>query len=216
MNNRKLLLIVIFLITFISLFSQDNQTENIKSSGFSYHGFSGGMFIHGGYAKGKVFDVEFPTGVIKQVEATGPVFGLGGNLGFYFGKHWRFGGEGYVTNTYYDNESRFRIGWGGVLAEFLIPCKKFIPYIGLTIGGGKYTNSYFPVKPNGTLATISAIYHQQSIFILTPYMGLEYAITEKLHFRFRMDYLTAPVAMIKESDFGTGIRFYAGILFCKW
>ena len=173
------------------------------------------MLIHSGYSTGKTFQVEIDNGHFRNIAATGAVFGLGGNLGFHFGHHIRFGGEGYVTNTYYENGSRFRIGWGGLFTEYMYRLKSVIPYIGLTIGGGKFTNMYFPEKPSGNFTTSPVLYKKKSIFILTPYIGTEYVLTQKLHLRFRVDYLIAPVAMINEPDFSTGIRFYLGISFCK-
>lgn len=213
--NHQVTSISIFLLFILnSVFSQET-TLNESQKTFSYKGFSGGMFIHSGYSIGKTFQVKIADNSYINTAATGGIFGLGGNLGFHFGKNMRFGGEGYVTNTYYENGSRFRIGWGGLFAEYMYRIKRLIPYIGVTIGGGKFTNTYFPEEPSGDLSTTPVVYKKKGIFIITPYIGAEYVLTEKLHIRIRFDYLFAPTAMIKEPDFSTGVRFYVGLLFCK-
>jgi len=214
MNYQVTTILIFLLLLFNPLFSQE-PTPKTSQNKFSYKGFSGGMFIHSGYSVGKTFQVKISDNTFRNVAATGGIFGLGGNLGFHFGKHMRFGGEGYVSNTYYENGSRFRIGWGGIFAEYMFHFKKIIPFAGVTIGGGKFTNTYFPEKPFDDLTTSSVVYKKKGIFIITPFIGTEFILTEKLHLRFRIDYLFAPAAMIKEPDFSTGARFYLGVLFCK-
>ena len=54
------------------------------------------------------------------------------------GDHVRLGGEGYVSTLLQKrNGSYVRMGWGGVVADFYWPIKRWSPYAGVCIGGGK-------------------------------------------------------------------------------
>jgi hypothetical protein len=171
-----------------------------------YQGFDGGMMLHTGYLQTNIA----PLG---NYRAEGAPFGIGGVARIHLGKHWRVGGEGYIsTLSQLNNGSYIKCGWGGVLADFYWIFGRFQPYVGLTIGGGALTHYLMFEEPASPWAPVGKTYfEEQSFMAIDPFVGCEFALTSVLHLNLKMDYLCAigPAA----ATMPTGPRIYFGILF---
>lgn len=206
-KNKKIIFVVFFNLM---LFSSLVASEKIKN--FAYHGFSGGMFLHAGYIKGKSFTTYFPQNdLISTQQVKGLTLGIGGKLALHFGEHWRFGVEGYASGARYgNNRSAFRIGWGGLLAEYTYRFNRFIPFVGLTVGGGGAKNMILLEATRHDFVSLPVIYREYGFPIINPALGCEYLLTSKLKLVLKADYMLSPT---KEVDFATGVRVYIGVLF---
>ncbi|MBQ1209304.1 MAG: DUF4491 family protein [Bacteroidales bacterium] len=171
-----------------------------------YQGFDGGMMLHTGYLQTNIA----PLG---NYRADGAPFGIGGVARIHLGKHWRVGGEGYIsTLSQLNNGSYIECGWGGVLADFYWIFGRFQPYVGLTIGGGALTHYLMFEEPASPWAPVGKTYFEEQGFMaIDPFVGCEFALTSVLHLNLKMDYLCAigPAA----ATMPTGPRVYFGILF---
>ena len=54
-------------------------------------------------------------------------------------------------------------------------------------------------------------FHKQGFFYVTPYVGCDYCVTQKLHLTFRLDYMLA--VHRSELIMPTGPRLYFGLMF---
>ena len=185
--------------------AQESEESAQERKGI-YQGFDGGMMLHTGYLQTNIA----PLG---NYCAEGVPFGIGGVARIHLGKHWRVGGEGYIsTLSQLNNGSYIECGWGGVLADFYWIFGRFQPYVGLTIGGGALTHYLMFEEPASPWAPVGKTYfEEQSFMAIDPFVGCEFALTSVLHLNLKMDYLCAigPAA----ATMPTGPRVYFGILF---
>ena len=173
-------------------------------------GFSGGMMIHTGYQ----FGGDNPYGL----NINSATFGLGGCAKLHFTKHFRAGFEGYFSNAPVRNGvksgSHNKVFWTGALADWFWHTGNFIPYVGITLGGGMETSFYmFEGNKHDWRPEGNAILHKQPFLAIDPYVGVEYAVGEALRLTLKGDWLTA----INSEGLNrpTGPRVYFGVIFAR-
>lgn len=206
--------IILALLTF-SLFSPAAFADEKDKSPFAYSGFSGGMMLHTGYVSAGKVCFDGAAGGSSAIDMSGMPYGIGGAVKINFGKYLRIGSEGYVsTLNYAENHSYESIGWGGILADGVLPLGKFLPFIGVTVGGGGVKN--ITVLENTTddflLDDRTTSYRHYSFAALDPFIGVEYALTERIHLVLKADFLMN--LSTPQTDFVQGPRIYAGFMFC--
>ena len=180
---KKSALILLLLIFAISLKAQKKQL------------FDGGMMVHTGYLFDNIPALDY--------KASGMSFGLGGVL--------RLGGEGYVsTLPQKRNGSHVRMGWGGMVADFYWPIKRWAPYVGLCVGGGKTsTLLVLDGSDRDWEAETNAVVHKEPFFFVNPYLGVEFALTDAVHLTLKADHLFP----FKAEAVPAGVRVYFGFVF---
>lgn len=167
--------------------------------------FIGGMFVHGGYISNLRIDQS----------VSGPVSGIGGKLAFFISPYFRIGTEGYAsTYNYSDATGFYKLGWGGLLAEYMLGNGKAIPVLGLTIGGGKIKDLYILEGKDGDRLPDNAIYQVYTVAIVAPYVSIEYALKENIRLTAKVDYVTS-ITRDAVAHFAEGPRFYLGVLFVR-
>lgn len=183
---------------------------------FQYSGFSGGMMVHSGYLQSQKFNITTNNGQSPQnLQAKGVPFGIGGAAKVHLGKYLRVGGEGYVSNLNYgEYNSIFSLSYGGVLVDCIWQNKRFSPYVGVLFGGGSTQNTtLFASTPDDFIAEENVSYRKNSFLALTPFVGVEYALNDKIRLTLKADYLvnlnSAP------NDFANGIRVFIGFMFYR-
>ncbi len=184
-----------------------------KRGPMAFSGCSGGMMIHSGYLFSKPYKLTSPTGEVFDEQAKGFPWGMGGALRVHFGKYLRVGMEGYVSNLYYGmNRSHAAMGWGGALIDHPIEYKRWTFYLGAVFGGGRYKHLVLlEDTPVDYILENKTSYRSYSMFIINPFIGFEYALTRKVHFTMKMDYMLN--VSNPEDDYATGPRLFVGILF---
>lgn len=190
----RFLFVIILIARFLSTYAQPHREL-----------FRGGMFLHTGLVKNQL---DFPS-------VNGVVTGIGGKITFRIGEHLRAGTEGYVSSYGYgENEGQYKLGWGGLLAEYQFFNKKFTPVIGATFGGGKIHDLYML---NGSYTDNSpdeAIYKVHSSFVITPHFSVEYSISDHINLVGKVDHVLYPGAAYP-SYIAKGVRLYFGVLFMR-
>ena len=183
---------------------------------FQYSGFSGGMMVHSGYLQSQKFNITNHSGhSLQTLQAKGVPFGIGGAAKVHLGKYLRVGGEGYVSNLNYgEYNSIFSLSYGGVLVDCIWQNKRFSPYIGVLFGGGSTQNTtLFASTPDDFIAEENVSYRKNSFLALTPFVGVEYALNDKIRLTLKADYLvnlnSAP------NDFASGVRIFVGFMFYR-
>ena len=117
--------ILFIVLTFISLnvFSQNEKKV--------FNGYDGGMMLHAGFVSKNIKPVD--------IKAEGVTKGIGGAIRFHFGEHYRIGTEGYVSTLSLKNTleegSYIKTFWAGLTNDFYWEFGKFMPYVGLIVGG---------------------------------------------------------------------------------
>lgn len=202
----KNIIIIFSLHIFLCVFVNAQDTKGKMA----YSGFSGGMMLHLGYVQSSDFTFTNPS---ETMQLKGLAFGIGGQLRINFGDHLRIGSEGYFSKHQYENSSYASIGWGGVLVDCVWEVGKFSPFVGGTIGGGSQTNVTNFAKPKNNYIPENVSFRKYGFLCIIPFMGVEYALSEKIHLILKTDYLFN--VSNRQDDFTTGPRFYFGFAFCK-
>lgn len=159
-------------------------------------GFDGGMMVHTGYLS-------------DGGETSGVPLGIGGTARLHFGKHFRAGMEGYVSSLQrLGNGSYVKYGWGGLLGDFRWNFGRWIPYIGLTIGGGTSTSLEMTDLRDGQI--LGGTFGKKRFMAVDPFIGCELAVSDALHLTIKADFLLTPGAMALPK----GARIYLGFIFC--
>lgn len=188
----------------------------LAQEGLKYRGFSGGMMVHSGYLQSNSFDLQTIQGnYITTSKVEGMPFGIGGAARLHFGKHLRVGGEGYVSNLRYGVKgTTSSLSWGGVLADCVWSLGRWWPFAGVLVGGGAVEHVILQAEPAPDfVAESNAAYREYTFMALAPMVGIEYAMSEKIHLTFKMDYvinLSNP-----QDDFPSGPRFFLGFMFYR-
>jgi hypothetical protein len=188
-------------------------TSQEKKIGF--FGYSGGMMLHTGFVSGKPMSFAYPDGASYQnLKIEGLPFGIGGAIKINFSEHFRIGAEGYIsTLTYGEYGSYSKCGWGGILFDYALQKARWSFFAGATIGSGSVNNlTLFDDMPlDNVIENHSVSYRNYKFMALTPFAGVEYALSDKMHAIFKMDSLFN--INHPQADFVTGPRFYFGIMF---
>ncbi|MBQ0034136.1 MAG: hypothetical protein KBS77_02460 [Bacteroidales bacterium] len=212
-----------------------NRQQNTTVTKATYNGFSGGMMLHLGYQAGR--GAGFPNQLTDPVEETvlrSITYGIGGMARVHLMRHMHVGMEGYVSTMPLKSQgdgSNIRSGWGGVLADYYTPISQRCQFIaGGTLGGGAQRNLHVFTEENSQIigdsfqetwnnfifhnrqeSTSPASYTKRGFFVIDPYIALEYAVTDRIHMIFKLDYLLAThrQAFLTPS----GPRLYIGFMF---
>lgn len=181
----------------------------------AYKGFSGGMMVHSGYVSAGEISVLTPAGTTTQPQAMrGLPMGIGGALRLHFGDHLRVGTEGYTSSLGYgDYGSAVSLGWGGLLVDVCNRWGRWEPFVGVTVGGGLVENLTLSTSPaDDFVAEEGASYRNYATMLLAPFVGTEYAISERMGLVFKADYIS-PIGGSSHPDFPRGVRLYVGFMF---
>lgn len=175
-----------------------------------FTGYDGGMLIHTGY----LFGTIAPMGCYK---VSGAPIGIGGTARIHLKKHWRVGFEGYFSSMgVMKNGSYIKYGWGGVLADAYWNIGRFMPYAGLTIGGGANSDLFIMDKSSKDLhnswePTQQSVIHKQGFMVIDPYVGCDYVVSKAFHLTLKLDWMNC--ISRESSTIPTGPRVYFGFLF---
>ena len=196
----KRILLITFIFLSLNVFSQ-KETK-------IFNGYDGGMMIHVGYVSKDIKPVDF--------KADGVTKGIGGAIRFHFGKHYRIGTEGYVSTLSLKKDltkgSYVKTFWAGLTNDFYWQLGKFMPYAGLSVGGGTLTDCFIFEGNNHDWNSESNVIINKSAFVaIDPYVGCDYSLTDALHLTFKIDYLNG--FNKSELYLPTGPRFYIGAIF---
>lgn len=222
MRSLSLILLSLSLLIAPLSFAQDTTATQASAATQSsapakkavYKGYSGGMMLHAGYLGGRDAQLSpCPQGM---------TFGIGGAIKINLWEHLQVGTEGYVStmpstvtkqHDVLQPGSYVRNGWGGLLADAYWQCGKIWPYIGATIGGGSRKSLFiFDGSQDDFEREEEATFNKQSYFMIDPFVGFDYLLTQRVHLTFKADAL---LAIHKQHLLGpTGPRFYVGFLFC--
>lgn len=170
-----------------------------------YNGFEGGMMVHAGYLCGNIQ----PLGM----RLAGCPAGMGGVARVRLGEHWRLGGEGYVsTLKVLDNGSYLKVGWGGILSDFYWRVNRFVPYAGLTVGGGSCTSLIMKdAPPHGWEPLGETYFNRRGFMAVAPFIGCGFVISDRFQLNLKADWLNA---IGKDIFMPSGPRVYFGFVFC--
>lgn len=151
-----------------------------------------------------------------NLDISSVTLGMGGCAKLHFSDHFRAGFEGYFSSAPLrdgvESGSHNKVFWTGVLADFFCKRGKFVPYAGLTVGGGMETAFYmFEGDKHDWLPEPMAVLHKQPFFAIDPYTGVEYKVGRALRLTLKADWLLA----INSDGFNMpmGPRFYFGCIF---
>lgn len=148
-------------------------------------GYDGGMMVHTGYLAGTLSPISY--------KAEGMTFGIGGLVKFRLSDHFRNGVEGYVsTMEPTDNGSYVKVFWTGSTFDYFWQLGKWMPYAGVTLGGGVITHH---IMLNGDktdwLPEPVSYYHKKDFLAIDPYIGCDYCVSDTMHLTIRLDNLFA-------------------------
>ena len=165
-------------IFFISAYAQ--ATTPADSAAPRKH-FGGGMLFQAGAIIGEFSDVP-PVGIAT---------GLGGRLYLPMGRFLAVGGGGaVVTMTYPTTAAKtnyLSAGYGGLTIEARTPpIQKCIAAAGILAGGGRLTRLHI-YESSGT-DTIAALFTNQSMAVFSPYLSVEYPLTNAINFAIMFNY----------------------------
>lgn len=167
-------------------------------------GFDGGMMVHTGYLRGSLDQIGY--------DAKGLPVGIGGVLRLHLGKHFRVGGEAYMSNLNQKrNGSKLKYFWGGLVLDTYMNIGRLQPYLGFTVGGGAMTTLLMTERPESAWAPVDGtFYNKQGFFAVDPFVGFDVTIIGPVHLTLKADYLF-PVNDWKLLPHGP--RVYLGIIF---
>ncbi len=163
------------------------------------------MMLHAGYVKTKVKPLDYKVDGITK--------GIGGAIRFHFGEHYRIGTEGYVsTLKLMDNGSYMKTFWAGLINDFYWQCGKFMPYVGITIGGGTLTDCFiFEGNNHDWISENNVVINKNPFIAVDPIVGCDYCLTDAVHLTLKLDFLFGFGS--KDLFLPTGPRAYIGFIF---
>ncbi len=191
---------VILFFMLLSLYSFNTMAQG---SGI-VKGFDGGMMLHTGFVKG-----DFPQ---LAHTVSGMPFGIGGVIRVHVGGHWRVGSEGYVSTIKQSNNGSYvKYGWGGLLGDYYWQAGHFMPYAGLTIGGGVNTNLLMKGDPVPDWEPVDdAYFNKQAFLAIDPFIGCDYIVSDAFHLTLKTDWLNCINGKYRMPS---GPRLYLGFIF---
>lgn len=227
MKSKRIITILLICVPLLST-ALDSVASPLAVLGV-YRGFSGGMMLHAGYQFGP--SAGFVSTEGNDAYLQGFCYGIGGACRVHLWSHLRVGFEGYASTTPLPSQgmgSNIRTGWGGALADAYLTVGKVRLFAGGTIGGGaqRATHVYSGEKPNieswkqaweifkeygNSEESFPAQYTKRGYFVFDPFLGMEYALTQKVNMIVKFDYQICA----HKNKFLTpsGPRLYLGIMF---
>lgn len=197
---KKILLIILSCLLCINAHSQGKKFIT---------GYDGGMMVHAGFIGADIKPLAY--------KASAPTFGIGGAIKLRTPFNMRLGIEGYVSTSGQDNSiakdgSYLKSFWTGVLADYYWTFGKFMPYAGVTVGGGAQTN-YIMIEGNKSdwLPEPLSYLNKKGFFAFDPFIGCDYIVTDAFHITLKIDHL---FGLGKEVFVPNGPRIYFGFMFC--
>ena len=202
--NTRLSVIVLFLLTFFLPMMAFAKGDSVWGNDSVVSKYDGGMMLHAGFLSGEIVPIDF--------DVHGVTIGIGGSIKFHFGKHLRLGTEGYVSTMHtLSNGSFIKFGWGGLLADSRFYQGRFMPYFGVTVGGGSRTCLLmFDGNNSDWVNENEAVFNKQQFFAVAPFVGTDFVVTPKFHLTVKIDWLNA--LSNKVFVMPDGPRFYFGFL----
>ena len=183
-----------------------------------YQGYSGGMMLHTGYLFGT--DPQAPVKHGRTCSPQGATFGIGGAIRVHLLQHLRIGTEGYVStmnsgmtdcSRLLQKGSYLRSGWGGLLADAYWKKDRWIPYLGMGVGGGSLKGLYLlEGSQDDWAAESNAVAHKTPFVYVAPYVGVNFSLTKKIQVSLKIDWMLAfhQSALVMP----TGPRAYIGFM----
>ena len=209
-----------------------------------FTGCSGGMMLHAGYLfapnAGALFgNTAFNS--MADMPRGGVTFGIGGAAKVHFLDRIHLGSEGFVsTMPLMGNNSQIRTGWGGLVLDYYWTRDRFRPFLGFTLGGGSMRRMYEGDETKGGSVgslsrlreptqnamgeqsettsdlTYNAYFSKTPFLFVGPYVGFEYAITQRVALVCRLDYVV-PFGRNLTDEYAymapSGPRLYVGFMF---
>lgn len=216
MTGKYVFLCLLLLVIPWCAWSAVDSVAVRPKSKMAFSGCSGGMMFHIGYAQSRRFSLHNATGSVSEwMQIKGAPYGIGGAMRAHFGKHLRVGSEGYVSHMNYGgNDSRYSVGWGGVLADSKWDIGRWTLFVGMVVGGGGVKNlTLLKDTPlDYELESEAASYRKYAFCAVDPFFGVEYAMTRKIHLVLKGDCLLN--VSNPQLDYVLGPRFFVGIMFC--
>ncbi len=212
---KKFIVILSFFAS-ISLLTAQQSLPQVEASdkNWGFKGYAGGMFYHVGYVKSKPFAIFDAQNQQYQHHVEGFTSGIGGKMGFFIHKNLKIGIEGYSSSASYGpNKSKFKMGWGGIAIDYLYRWENWMPFVGCHFGGGGSTHTIFLEEQNQNTLAQQVIYFKEPHFIISPSIGVEYLVSKKISFLFKVDYQFSVAP--KGIGYASGPRFYLGIHFYR-
>lgn len=160
--------------------------------------------LHTGFLQGDIS----PLGL----RVAGAPMGIGGLVRLHLGEHWRVGTEGYVsTLRQLHNGSYVKMGWGGLLGDFYWTFGRFMPFAGLTVGGGGQTNLFMLETPPDDWTPSTETYSNTGAFmVIDPFVGCDFVVSQTFHLSLKADWLNAISSKVETPS---GPRIYLGFIF---
>lgn len=216
MRERVIIFIIFVGLTLTFSVSASESEKNGKK--MSFNGYSGGMMLHAGYGQSRNFTIYDEDDVLFNGKFQGAVYGIGGAMRVMFGNHLRVGMEGYASNSKYSKFGGYTsLGWGGLLLDSKWDVKKWTIFVGGAVGGGGYKFVFIPDynKVDNNLKDFviddNVSYRSYPFVALVPFVGVEYAMTQRVHVVAKIDYLFS--VSKNTNDFVTGPRLFLGFMF---
>ena len=139
---------IIFPVFFLSVLINETTAQKLS--------FGGGMGCQFQYAN---ISTDY-------AEVSGLAWGIGGRLHCNIGNHYRIGGLGSTWGLSYSQKSYFKMGYGGLTAEYVIKLNSSRIALGVLLGGGNITN--LQVKAATPDGNVIEIYKTYSTSIFAP------------------------------------------------
>lgn len=219
--RKEFVLILLLFATAINAKDRVNEAPTVvKEKTPVFQGYSGGMMLHVGYLFGKNPSAVLPSG--ESISPQGLTTGIGGSLRVNLWKCLRVGCEGYVSTMksgatdmkdILQSGSYVRTGSGGLIADACWRLEKVWPFIGASVGGGAMrTLSIVDGTEEDWQPEQFAMLTKQGFGYVSPYIGMDWCMTKRIHMTFRMDWMLAMSQ--KRLLLPTGPRLYVGFMFC--
>ena len=160
---------------------------------------------------------------MAEMPRGGVTFGIGGAAKVHFLDRIHLGGEGFVsTMPLMDNNSQIRTGWGGIVLDHYWTRDSFRPFLGFTLGGGSMRRMYDGESTIGKPSedtnglTYNAYFRKTTFLFVGPYVGFEYALTQRVALVCQLDYVV-PFGRNLTDEYAymapSGPRLYVGFMF---
>lgn len=228
---KKIVMLMVLLCGTMSVYSGETPTDSIAPQKCPvFTGCSGGMMLHLGYLFAPDAGSLFGNTVFNSMADMprgGVTFGIGGAAKVHFLNRIHLGGEGFVsTMPLLGNNSQVRSGWGGLVLDHYWTRDRFRPFLGFTLGGGSMRRMYDGEDATTALDQVGAspesdltynAYFRKTMFLFVgPYVGFEYALTQRVAIVCRLDYVV-PFGRNLTDEYAymapSGPRLYVGFMF---